>query len=174
MKHFMIIILIFSPLIVFGQSEKVQEENSNFVFESNLPDKLQELFKQDSIRALYKINKQINPFYLRADFNGDGKMDYALAIVEIKSQKKGILIYHASSKNVYIAGAGKQIPKSYGDNFYWMDAWKVYDKKIVEIGVGETEKLILKGEAILAMKLESSSGIIYWDGKEYKWYQQGD
>ncbi len=55
-----------------------------------------------------------------------------------------------------------------------MDAWKVYDKKDVGIGVGETRKLVLKGEAILAMKLESSSGIIYWDGKQYRWYQQGD
>jgi hypothetical protein len=32
----------------------------------------------------------------------------------------------------------------------------------------------LKGEAILVVKLESSSGLIYWDGKKYQWYQQGD
>jgi hypothetical protein len=55
-----------------------------------------------------------------------------------------------------------------------MDAWKIYGKKEVEQGVGEITKLKLKGEAILAFKLESSSGIIYWDGKEYRWYQQGD
>ncbi len=60
------------------------------------------------------------------------------------------------------------------DDMNWLDAWKVYDKKDVEPGVGETKKIKLKGEAIEVFKLESSSGLIYWDGKEYRWYQQGD
>jgi hypothetical protein len=174
MKQLLIIILVLSTSLVFGQTAKEKEENSNFIFESNLPDKLQELFRQDSIKSFYKINKEINPFYLRGDFDADGKIDYALAIIEIKSGKKGILIYHTGTKEIFFAGAGKKIPNSYGDSFHWMDAWKVYDKKDVGIGVGETKKLVLKGEAILAMKLESSSGIIYWDGKQYRWYQQGD
>jgi hypothetical protein len=28
--------------------------------------------------------------------------------------------------------------------------------------------------AILAEKQESASGLIFWDGKQYRWYQQGD
>jgi hypothetical protein len=60
------------------------------------------------------------------------------------------------------------------DDMNWMDAWQVYYKKDVGLGVGETKLLKLKGEAIYAGKLESSSGLIYWDGKEYRWYQQGD
>lgn len=53
-----------------------------------------------------------------------------------------------------------------------MDAWKVYPHKNVEMGVGEEEKITLTGEAILAMKLESGSGLIYWTGKNYKWYSK--
>jgi hypothetical protein len=49
----------------------------------------------------------------------------------------------------------------------------VYDEKEVGIAVGELEKLILHGEAILAIKLESSSGLIYWTGKEYKMVSAG-
>jgi hypothetical protein len=173
MKKILIILLFFYPICISGQIDK-NEEYSNFVFESNLPDILQKFYNQDFIKNSFKINKEINPFYLRGDLNGDNKMDYALAVIEVKSGKKGILIYHTDNKKYYIIGAGTVIPNSYGDDFRWMDAWKIYDNKMVGIGVGETKKLILKGEAILAMKLESSSGIIYWDGDVYRWYQQGD
>jgi hypothetical protein len=60
------------------------------------------------------------------------------------------------------------------DDYKWIDAWKVHTQRNVESGAGETEKLTLKSEAIHVIKLEASSGIIYWDGKEYRWYQQGD
>jgi hypothetical protein len=30
------------------------------------------------------------------------------------------------------------------------------------------------GEAIMAEKSESASGLIYWDGKRWRWYQLGD
>lgn len=172
MKKLLIILFLVSPLINWGQSND-DDGYLNFIFESNLPDELYSFYNKD-ILSSYKINKVLNPFYLRGDFNGDGNMDYALAIIEIESNKKGILIYHTETKNHFFVGAGTKISNSNGDDYSWMDAWKVYDKKEVGIGVGETQKLILNSEAILAMKLESSSGIIYWDGKEYRWYQQGD
>ncbi len=108
MKQLLIIILVLSPILLFGQTPKEKEENSNFIFESNLPDKLQELFRQDSIKSFYKINKEINPFYLRGDFNADGKIDYALAIIEIKSGKKGILIITQVQKKYSLLVQGKK------------------------------------------------------------------
>ena len=56
----------------------------------------------------------------------------------------------------------------------WMDAWHVCGKNEIEQAVTDQKPPKLIGEAIYAFKLESLSGIIYWDGKEYKWYQQGD
>ena len=38
----------------------------------------------------------------------------------------------------------------------------------VGLGVGETETIELTGDAILAIKTESSSGLIYWTGKDYQ------
>lgn len=71
-----------------------------------------------------------------------------------------------------MVGAGNSLPAgNTGDDYAWMDAWKVYTDKDVETGVGETEKITLKGEAILAIKVESASGLIYWTGTEYRWYQ---
>ena len=86
-----------------------------------------------------------------------------------------MIIYHTDTKTHYVFGAGKSLGNdNAGDNYNWMDAWKVYVRKDVEIGAGEATKIILKGDAILAIKIESASGLIYWTGKEYKWYQQGD
>ncbi|MBS1505442.1 MAG: hypothetical protein JSS79_02240 [Bacteroidetes bacterium] len=145
---------------------------SELVWRSNTPDKLFQFYNQANIKGAYAINRELNPFYLRGDFDGDKNIDYAIAVIEKKSSKKGILIYHPSSKKYFLAGAGQAL--GYGDDYPWMDAWQVYEKKYVGLGVGETKRIKLKGEAILVEKLESSSGLIYWDGKKYEWYQQGD
>lgn len=144
------------------------------MFDSNLPDNLRDFYEQEKIRTNYKINRDLNPFYLRGDFDGDKKIDYALAVVESKTNKKGILIYHPTTKKYFLAGAGTSITDRHGDDYRWMDAWEVSDEKIVGQGVTNLGPPKLKGEAILVQKLESSSGLIYWTGTEYRWYHQGD
>ncbi|WP_276372908.1 hypothetical protein [Chryseolinea sp. H1M3-3] len=166
---FLILALTISASVFAKGQDKI------FVFESNLPAEIEDLYNQEKIKSIYSIRTDLNPFYLRGDFDGDKIQDYALGIVERKTEKKGMLIYHAGTKTHYIIGAGKPLSNGKGrDNYNWMDAWKVYVDKEVEMGVGETKKITLKGEAILTIKLESSSGIVYWTGKEYRWYQQGD
>ncbi len=173
MRKFLILLSLVIPTIAFGQGDN--DEDKVFIFQSNLPNELDHFYNQETIKANYSIRTDLNPFYLRGDFDGDNKQDYALSIVEKKTEKIGILVYHSGTKIHYIIGAGKSLSNgSGGDDFNWMGAWKVYVSKDVGIGVGETDKITLKGEAILAIKLESVSGIIYWTGKEYKWYQQGD
>ncbi|MCX8490762.1 MAG: hypothetical protein ORN54_06810, partial [Cyclobacteriaceae bacterium] len=83
-----ILILTIATLTCWGQTieekekEKEKEERLQFVFDSNLPDNLYDFYNQEKIRTTYKINRDINPFYLRGDFNGDKKIDYALAVIE--------------------------------------------------------------------------------------------
>ncbi len=55
-----------------------------------------------------------------------------------------------------------------------MDVWSVYPKGPVSQSVGETTIPTLVGEALHVEKSASASGIIYWNGKKYLWYQQGD
>lgn len=160
------------PTIVIGQTDK---QYQTFVYESNLPDEVATFYEQDKIKSNYSLRTDLNPFYLRGDFDGDKKQDYAISIIERKTNKKGILIFHIGTKTHYVVGAGQPLKNGNGgDDYKWMDAWKVYVDKDVDVGVGETDKIILKGEAILAIKVESASGLIYWSGKEYRWYQQGD
>lgn len=32
----------------------------------------------------------------------------------------------------------------------------------------------LRGDGLMVIKTESASALIYWNGKRYAWYQQGD
>src|SRR5436190_18270036 len=56
-------------------------------------------------RADYKLSDRINPFYLRGDFDGDGKQDYAVLVVSEK-QEPGIAICRGGMSQPNILGAG--------------------------------------------------------------------
>src|SRR5688572_14527832 len=99
MKILVAIIVLTIPALVFGQA--VIKEDNVFVFQSNLPVELEDLYNQEKIKSFYSIRTDLNPFYLRGDFDGDSKQDYALSIVQRKTDKKGILIYHTGTKTYY-------------------------------------------------------------------------
>ena len=77
-----ILILTLATIACWGQTkeQKEKEDRIQFVFDSNLPDDLYDFYNQEKIRTTFKINRDLNPFYLRGDFNGDKKTDYALAV----------------------------------------------------------------------------------------------
>ncbi len=159
MKKILTILIFIIPAAVFGQDNK---KHVTFVFETNLPDEVHDFYKQ-KIENEYSLRTDVNPFYLKGDFDGDKKLDYAINVVERKTNKTGIVIYHTGTGKYFILGAGKPFNGRHpGDDFSMMDAWKVTadkDKKI---------------DMILKIKTESSSGLIYWTGQEYKWRQLGD
>ncbi len=140
----------------------------------HLPEDIQKFYAQDQIQSSFEINAMMNPFYLRGDFDGDKKADYAIMVSDRKTGKGGIIIILPTLKKYFVIGAGQALPTRPGDDYGWVEAWEVYCCNQPEIGVGESRKIKLRSEAILVRKLESSSGIIYWDGKNYQWYQQGD
>jgi hypothetical protein len=131
----------------------------------NLPESVTRLFKAKGLDKLYAFSYHLNPFYLRGDFNGDGKADIAILVRQIKAGKIGIAICHLATNEVFLAGAGTEMGKG-GDNFDWMDYWYVRPKA----GAGKTGR----GESLYVGKTESASGMIYWNGKGYAWNQQGD
>jgi len=142
------------------------------VDEWNVPDAVVSCMETRKLSVQYELDARMNPFYLRGDFDGDRKSDYAILIRQKGSGKKGILICHTLAPRVAVLGAGSRFV--WDDNLDWMNAWQVYGKRGVEQGVGEGPPPKLIGEAILAEKQESASGLIYWNGKRFVWYQQGD
>jgi hypothetical protein len=129
-----------------------------------------------SFAETYSISGRINPFYLRGDFDGDGKPDYAILVVSNKDHSRGIAIWLSSQAKIFVLGAGRPFKFSHGDSadFEFIDTWQVYGKKPVERGVQAGPPPRLIGEALLVGKKESASGLIYWNGKQFAWYQQGD
>jgi hypothetical protein len=124
------------------------------------------------LRTKYVPLVSPTPCYLRADFDGDGAMDTAVLIKERRTLKSGIAILNSSSDTWVIVAAGRTFDGD--DNLDWMDRWSVYPKGLIEEGVDAGPPPTLKGAAILAEKSESASGLIYWTGHKYAWYQQGD
>ena len=168
MKKILIILMIY-PLLSFSQDEDYEQ----FVLSSSLPAEIRTKF-QLHFSEDYLLNKNLNPFYLRGDFNGDQRIDYAISVINKESKKTGIVIFHTLTPEKFLIGGGKKLTNRNIDQIYWSDAWQVYPNGPVEIGVGETEQIALKGDAILSLKVEASSVLFYWTGQEYKVYQQGD
>jgi hypothetical protein len=143
------------------------------VEDQNVPRWVADTFRSRGLDKELVFATAINLFYLRGDFDGDGKFDVAVLVVQKSSKKLGIAIFHRGTGTVAVLGAGRQFGHG-GDDFRWMNVWTVYEKQAVSQGVGEGKPPNIKGEAILVEKSESASALIYWTGKSYVWYQQGD
>jgi len=167
MKWLWLSVFFITSFTMAAENSKSEKENSQ------PPSWVEKVFLSKKLNEQYEFSFRISPSYLKGDFNGDKKADIAILIKEKKSGKNGIAIFHAVKNEVFIMGAGKELGNG-GDDFYWMDIWSIYPKGPVHRGVGETTIPVLKGDALLVEKSESASAIIYWNGKKYCWYQQGD
>jgi hypothetical protein len=138
----------------------------------SIPSFVRKAFHAKKLDTKYQISFHLNHYYQCGDFDGDRKLDVAILVKEKSTGKIGIAIYNSSKRDFFILGAGNLFNGD--DDFDWMDAWQPYPKGRVGPGVGEGPPPQLIGDAILAEKTEAASGLIYWNGINYKWYQQGD
>lgn len=152
--------------IVWGAEPTWQEQQ-------NLPPWARSILEEKSLVSTYALTTRINPYFLQGDFNGDGTLDLAVLIGEKATQQQGIAILHAGERTPRVVGAGRAVGNG-GADFSWLDAWSVYVKQAVPQGAAGKKRPVLRGDALLVEKLESASGLIYWDGTAYRWYQQGD
>ena len=120
-----------------------------------------------------KVLTDNNPYYLRGDFDGDNKPDYALE-VRAKSGGTGVLICTGKGL-LFLLGAGigeKKFSDDEEDSFL-APHWEVLSQRDVEelrAWRGNVPYPIpyFKGEAI-AMIWEDGTSLIYWDGKQFRW-----
>jgi len=139
----------------------------------DIPEVIKRAITTSSLARNYELSFRINRFYLRGDFNGDGKIDVAVLVKQRSTGKLGIAIVHGEAGKATILGAGTAIGNG-GDDFEWMDSWQVYSKGRVALEGGEKSLPHLRGDALLVSKSEAASALIYWNGKHYVWLQQGD
>jgi len=150
--------LLFTSLLLLSTRATTADSDA-------IPDWAKEVFSQ-KLAVRYRYFNGLHPSHLEADFNGDKKQDVAVLIRNKSSGKIGIAIV-LRDKGMTILGAGTPFGNG-GDNFDWMDRWSISKKD----SGGGTPTLI--GDALLLEKMDSASAIVFWDGKEYHWYQQGD
>ena len=136
----------------------------------DIPEVINRAITNGLLAKEYELSFRINPFHLRGDFNGDGKIDVAALVKQRSTGKLGIAIIHGATGKVTILGAGTAIGNG-GDDFEWMDSWEIYSKDRVATGRNVPK---LRGDALVVSKSEAASALIYWNGKRYIWLQQGD
>ena len=139
----------------------------------SVPDWVVEALARAGVSKTHTLDAHLNPFCLRADFDGDGKVDFAAFLRDNASGKIGIAVVHRESGLVSLLGAGKTFPDQARD-FSWVDAWTVCEKGVVKRGTGEGTPPKLVGDALLIFKTESSSALLWWSGREYRLYWQAD
>ena|ERR1700694_579704 len=122
----------------------------------------------------YDVSDRINPFYLRGDFDADGRVDYAVLIEEHGTRKRGIVILLSSQPKLQILGAGNpvQAGATKWDDLNF-DSWRAYDRSPIDAGLG-FDPPPGKGDLIYVQKKESAGGFYRWSGTHFTWVQQGD
>lgn len=149
----------------------IHERLPNWVVESDILKRVEE-------KDAYEIENSMNPFYLEADFNGDGHFDIALQISHTKTGKVGFIIIHGETNEIHVIGAGTKIKNGLTDDMSYIDIWKINRNKINEPGIdensgtGEKGTLILNNPSLQIEKSELGGGQIYWNGKEYAYFHQ--
>ncbi|MBJ6118078.1 hypothetical protein JAO76_07745 [Pontibacter sp. BT310] len=130
------------------------------------------------LKAPDKEANWLNPQYLTADFNGDGHIDTAIAI--IINNKKGIRIKHGNTNEEYIIGAGNDFGNG-GDDFDWVKNWNlVTDSMTNEVTFMEegdidgSRDVKLDYPAFYIGTEEEGGATVAWKEGKYVWIHQAD
>ncbi len=126
----------------------------------------------------YAVYDKINPFYLRLDLDGDGRMDTALLIERKRDKKGGILVCFGNGKarvlfagtNVDDVGGEPMDDLAFGTD---VDMWGVYSGKAArfpELPPPPRQR----GELLFFGKSEAWGRFIFWTGSRFITYQNGD
>lgn len=108
----LIIFTFLTCLTVQGQTDQYKD----WILNQKLPDWTIHSIRDLDLSKTYKISDFINPFYLEADFNGDGQLDIAVSVEQLVTKKIGIIVIHNSTSDYFVFGAGAKFGNG-GDNF---------------------------------------------------------
>jgi len=152
--------LVFSILFLvpfgFGQSQDTSE---------SVPEDVLNAFKTISFWKQYKIDYGINPFYLRGDFDGDTKPDFAVLCVRKTDQARFVaIVLSRPHKTVFVALDPDKV----------MAGWEVFAKSVIRPpgydGAKDPPKLM--GDGIILRF--SITVLLFWDGTRFTTYALDD
>jgi len=139
----------------------------------NLPRWVCGLTNEKQLDATYAVYEGMNPFFVSGDFDGDGKTDVAVWVMNKRTKELGVIILHRGSRAMFVLGAGNRGER--GSDWRNRDQWTLYPKAPLARSSHEPPPPPrLKGDALWFSKSESLSYFVYWDGQGYKYYQETD
>ncbi len=112
------------------------------------------------VQGRYDLTSELNPDLRWGDFDGDGLLDIALAIVEPGGRRRGLLIIHRLDRSVHIVGAGRPLGNG-KDELPVLAAWGV-------------ERLHSHRDALRVDGSGDVHGWIIWNGRAYVWVQDSE
>lgn len=116
----------------------------------------------------HEIDYGINPFYLRADFDGDGRPDYLVSVVGKVAVTGSAVPRLLVLRGIAGKGAAVWLEDDGVLSLPARDGWYVHGRRTkVPVGFDGAEPPKLVGDAIVMMKAESSSALIYWNGQRF-------
>jgi len=127
----------------------------------------------------YEIARDQNPYYLRGDFDGDGRADVAVRVRDKSTSNRAIFIVHSSADTVIVLGDGRLTPE--GRRQVVGGYWRVLEKGTVVHPIVTTSSGIEYGESLELVQdgLEvgnrgGHSVLYYWLGDHYKIFPLSD
>ncbi|RMG04734.1 MAG: hypothetical protein D6735_06400 [Acidobacteria bacterium] len=159
-----------------GQEKKKEQPNQGRVPDDLTDNLILPFFVYDCLDQNEEVAREIetqlpmihNPYFVRGDFDGDGRVDYAVIVESRKTKQEGLLICFRKKKirAVLLGLDPKKRPP-----FWLLMNWDVQTREeVVKIRnfKGESIGIRPKAESIV-MKGEDWIGVIYWDGRKFRW-----
>jgi hypothetical protein len=181
-----VITMLGSVLLVIASSSGFSQMSGRQIGEQSLRYFDPYLIKLAQEAGLYSyttlpVCREMNPFYIRGDFNGDGGIDIAFWVRNPDSDRKGVAILHSTLDTLFVFGAGH--PNPAGGEVVGGDLWRLLPvgyvepgtwSNIPEIGVVAGEPFTFEREALEFVWVGKSAQAYYWAKGRYWLIQTAD
>lgn len=148
--------------------------DQNSIDDKWTPDAINDCLSRLKSPEPVEIEDSFNPYYLRADLDGNKDFEYAILMRSVSDKKKRGLVICKDGKDPFFFGTvSRSKAISYGDdeNFITND-WEILSRNETEAVTkydtdGKKIGKDAKGESI-GFIFEGGGFFIYWDGKRFK------
>ena len=101
---------VFALACVLLPISKAADESDKILIH---PEHIDKCLKSSEASSV-EVNTNLNPYYLRGDFDGDGKADYAIAVRGRKTARNGVLVCVGNGR-VFLLGADQPLKPPFSD-----------------------------------------------------------
>lgn len=172
LRTLLFLVLPMTTAVSHDAEDVVSKADKEHQAEASIPPFLAKRLASSGLTTNYSITLDaINPFYLEGDFDGDGRPDF---VTTLKAKKAD-----ARPENVVFLADGtvRWLSKDTGRGYPGPSWYVVFRSERITRSPFEDEGRKvprLRGDAIMMVTPESSTALIFWNGKRFDIYWQAD